>query len=191
MAHKFDGAARGKLENETRRRLLAPEDTLARLGFGAGRTLADIGCGTGLFTIPAAKMAALGGNVYAVDLSEEMLADVSARAWHEDLGNIIPVRSEEYDLKLRDEAADLVLLCTVLHEVGDKPRFLSQAARVCRRGGTVAVIEFQETGGDFGPPLRFRLPGGQVEMLLGEAGLADVTRMEISEAFYSVTAKKR
>ena len=49
MAHKFDITSRKKLNSEERRKLLAPRETLIRLGYKKGDTMADIGCGTGLF----------------------------------------------------------------------------------------------------------------------------------------------
>lgn len=190
MAHKFDITARKKLNSEERRKLLAPHKTLTRLGFKKGDTMADIGCGTGLFTFPAAEISLPGNKIYAIDISQEMLNEVNSQAEKENLHNIVPVKSEEYDSGLKDETADFVLLCTVLHEVDDKHRLLSEAARICRRGGTVAVIEFNETNTDFGPPISHRLSRANVEELLKDADLTVTQDIDISETFYAVAAKK-
>ena len=191
MAHKFDVTARKKLNSVERRKLLAPHETLTRLGFKKDDTMADIGCGTGLFTFPAAEISSPDSKIYAIDISQDMLDEVISRAEKENLHNIVPVKSEEYDLRLSDEVADFVLLCTVLHEVDDKPRLLAEAARICRSGGTVAVIEFNETSSNFGPPMGHRVSRTQVDELLKNTGLSCVQDMDISEAFYAVTAKKQ
>ena len=191
MAHKFDVTARKKLNSEERRKLLAPHETLTRLGFKKDDTMADIGCGTGLFTFPAAAFSSQDAKIYAIDISQEMLDEVNSQAEKENLHNIVPVKSEEYDLRLSDEAADFVLLCTVLHEVDDRPRLLSEAARICHKGGTVAVIEFNETKTEFGPPISHRLSRVNVEEMLKAAGLTVTQDIDISEAFYSVAAKKQ
>ena len=66
---------------------------------------------------------------------------------------------------LMEKIADFVLLCTVLHEVDDKPRLMLETARICRSGGTIAVIEFNETNLSFGPPMNHRLSRKYVEEL--------------------------
>ncbi len=191
MAHKFDVTARKKLNSEERRKLLTPRETLIRLGYKKVDTMADIGCGTGLFTLPAAELSVKGTKIYAIDISKEMLNEVISQAEKENLQNIIPVKSEEYDFRLDDEIADFVLLCTVLHEVDDKLRLLAEAARICHSGGTIAVIEFNETNTNFGPPMSHRLSRTNVEELFNTTRLTGIQNMDISGAFYAVTAKKQ
>jgi len=188
VAHKFDITNRKKLDSEERKRLLDPNETLTKLGYQKGDSMADIGCGTGLFTIPAAET---GGKVYAVDVSEEMLSDVKKHAETAGFNNITTVKSDEYDFKLIDEAVNFVLICTVLHEVEDRKRFLKEARRICQAEGKIAIIEFNETNTDFGPPLSHRLSKSQVTELLADAGFINTAVMDISKAFYAITAKKQ
>lgn len=190
MAHKFDGNNRSKLDNEERKKLLAPDQTLIRLGYKEGDAMADIGCGTGLFTMPAAGLGGEHAKIYAVDVSAEMLSEVKKRAEAGGFGNIITVKSEEYDFGLKDDSVDFALVCAVLHEIDDKHRFLLEAQRICKKDGTIAIIDFTEAQTGFGPPLSHRITRQQVEALLAEAGLRRVVSMDISEAFYAVTARK-
>jgi ubiquinone/menaquinone biosynthesis C-methylase UbiE len=190
VAHKFDATNKNKLDSEERIRLLAPYETLEKLGYKKGYALADIGCGTGLFTIPAAQICGEDAIIYGVDVSEEMLLEVEKRAVEAGFNNIQAVKSDEYDFKLNDEAVNFVLICIVLHEIDDKIRFLREAARVCKAGGIIAIIEFSETNTGFGPPLDHRLPRNLVLELLDGEGFTNVSEMAISEAFYGVTAKK-
>lgn len=190
MAHKFDMTARKKLNSEERKRLLSPYETLSIVGFKKGDTMADIGCGTGLFSIPAAKLISPGTKIYAIDISQEMLDEVSSAAETEHIDNITTVKSDEYDFKLKDESADFILLCTVLHEVDDKQRLLMEANRVCLSGGTVAVIEFNETNTSFGPPLSHRLKKAEASDLLINTGFTIADEFDISEAFYAIKARK-
>ena len=187
MAHKFDITNRKKLDSEERKRLLAPYETLTKLGYKKGDSIADIGCGTGLFTIPAAET---GGKVYAIDVSEEMLSDVKKRAETARFNNITTVKSDEYDFKLVDNAVDFVLICTVLHEIDNKKCFLQEVSRICRKGGKIAVIDFNEMQTAYGPPLSHRITRKQVLELIADAGFFNASDMDISEAFYAVTALK-
>lgn len=190
MARKFDVHHRNKLDSEERKRLLAPEKTLMKLGFQKGKDFADIGCGIGLFTIPAAEICEDKATIYAIDISEEMLTEVKERADARSFHHIQTIKSDEYDFKLENEAVDFTLICTVLHEIDDKRRFLEEAKRISRNGGEVAVIEFNETQTDFGPPLSHRLSREQLIDLLIAAGFQKIDVTDISEAFYAVTACK-
>ena len=66
MEH-FGGILRDEQE---RRKWQNPENVLAEIGLKSGMTFADIGCGQGFFTIPAAKIVGESGKVYASDISE-------------------------------------------------------------------------------------------------------------------------
>lgn len=185
-SHIFDVHKRQKLNSEERRRQLMPVETLKRLGYHEGGTFADIGCGTGLFTFPASE---IGGSaqIYAVDVSEEMLGDVRSVAAKKSIVNIITVKSDAYDFKLSDGAADFILICAVLHEIDDKARFIKEAKRICKTGGKIAVIDFGETDTGFGPPMRMRIKSGETADLLTEAGFTGIVTLDISQAYYAVT----
>jgi precorrin-6B methylase 2 len=71
LTHKFDVSQKVKLDNPARRAILPPDETLGKLGLNAGEVMADIGCGIGYFTFPAAKMIGPGGRVYALDVAPE------------------------------------------------------------------------------------------------------------------------
>jgi ubiquinone/menaquinone biosynthesis C-methylase UbiE len=187
MSHIFDVRKKAKLNSDERRRLLTPYETLERLGYKEGRSFADIGSGTGVFTFPAAEIGGAQARIYAVDISPEMLDDIRAQIADKGTGNVIAVQSEDYDFKLEDAAADFILICTVLHEIGDKVRFIREAKRICKPGGKIAVIEFGETDTSFGPPLSHRLPRTQVRSVLTEAGLYDTEALDISSVFYAAT----
>lgn len=189
MAHRFDVNQKNKLASEERLRLLAPRETLGKLAFSPQTAVADIGCGIGVFTIPMAEQSG-GATVYAVDVSEDMLGEVKKRAEAAGLGNIVPVKSEEYEFGLADASVDYVLMCTVLHEVDDKMRFLKEAARICRKGGKLAVIEFNESQTAYGPPLSHRVTRRQIYEWLPEAGFRCAIGTDISEAFYAVVGWK-
>lgn len=187
MMHKFDPAHLARLDAPERKRLLAPEQTLAMLGFSAGQTLADLGCGTGLFSLEAAKTA---GKVYAVDIAPPMLETVRQRAAAAGLTNIVTAQADEYDFKIANACADLLIVCTVLHETGDKVRWLKEAARVCKEGGHIAVIEFMPSFAGMGPPPALRLMEEQTLAYLKEAGFSPVQRETLNDAFYVVKAAR-
>lgn len=190
MADKFEPHNRSKLESEERKRLLSPHSTLLRLGYQPNNSMADIGCGTGLFTFQAAEIGGQNAKIYAIDISDIMLSEVNKRAQLAGYNNIVSLKSDEYDFKLKDESVDFVLICTVLHEVDDKNRLLKEASRICRKGGVISVVEFSETKADSGPPLQHRMKREEVTRFLYESGFQSAADFDINGAFYAVKAFK-
>lgn len=188
-AHIFDVHHRKRLDSEERRNMLTPLDTLRRLDYKEGSVFADIGCGTGLFTFPAAELGGKTAKIYAVDISPDMLSDVRQKA--DDLGidTVLTLQSDAYDFKLDDHSADFILICTVLHEIDDQSRFLTEAKRISADGAKIAVIDFNEKQLGFGPPLSHRLSSDHVGELLRDAGFTAIEAINIGEAFYAVTGK--
>jgi ubiquinone/menaquinone biosynthesis C-methylase UbiE len=189
--HKFEVSHKKRLDSEERKRQFKPEETIKRLGYTEGRDFADIGCGVGLFTIPAAEIGGSSAKVYAVDISDEMLREVAGRASERGLGSVRTVQSDEYDFRLEDGAADFVLISAVLHEIDDKTRFIAEARRICRKSGKIAVVEYNDAEIGFGPPRELRLPSGQVAELLKAAGFTGIEETSVSEGVYAVTAVKQ
>lgn len=187
MPHIFDVHHRKKLNTEERQQQLTPSDTLKRLGYKEGDTFADIGCGTGLFTLPAAEIGTKTAQIYAVDVSPDMLGDVRQSAAALGYDNIETVQSDAYDFKLNDHSVDFILICAVLHEIQDKSRFLTEAKRISATGAKLAVIDFNEKEIGFGPPLNHRLSRIQVTDLLTHAGFTEINALDIGEAYYAVT----
>ncbi|MEL4106613.1 methyltransferase domain-containing protein [Oscillospiraceae bacterium WX1] len=187
MTQPFDPVNMKKLDNEARIRLLAPRQTLIKLGYKQGDSLADIGCGTGVFTLPAADIGGSSAVIYAIDISEAMLHEVARRALESGLRNIMAIPTNGVELALDDQSVDFVLLCTVLHEVAEPEKILAEAFRICRPGGKIAVIDFNATDQGFGPPLHHRLPADRCCALLKSAGFSETEETAVSAAFYVVT----
>ncbi len=153
-------------------------------------TVADVGCGHGLFTIPLAK-ATWGGKVYALDTSEEMLEAVKKRAQEARLGNIVTLKSEEATLPLEPDSLEGALLAFVLHEASDRAAFLKAVQEKLARSAWCAVIEWSKKAkGDEGPPQKQRLTEEEVVKLAGEAGLHVTLRRELSTHHYMVVLNK-
>lgn len=189
MAHKFDVKNKKRLDNEKRRTVMPPFQTLERLGVKAGNTVADIGCGTGYFTIPAAQIAGVSSKIYAMDISMEMLEEVEKKALEAGLVNICGVKTEEYDLKADSRSVDFVILSNVFHEIEDKGKFIAEISRILKNGGTLAIVEWEKVSGEFGPPVEERLSYEEVADVLSKNGYTGIERHGIAVDFYGITAK--
>jgi ubiquinone/menaquinone biosynthesis C-methylase UbiE len=114
------GNEKGHLNTEKRKELLDPDKIFKIIGLENGITLADIGCGTGLFSVAASRIVGENSKIYAVDVSDDMLTEVKNKAKAERINNIVAVKSEPYDFKLPDQSVDIALMSTVLHGIEEE-----------------------------------------------------------------------
>lgn len=191
MTHKFDPKSKNKLDNEKRREILPPYEILQKLGLAPGMAVADIGCGIGYFSIPAAEITGSSSLVYAMDISEEMLEEVSRRAVAAGLTNLRNIQVEEYDLKLEDGGVDFAILSFVLHEVEDKEKYIAEIGRILKRGGKLAILEWEKKETESGPPASHRVSFEEAEKLLAESGFIQISKIDINSAHYGITAEKK
>ena len=176
MAHKIE-----KLENPARLAELSPENTLKRIGLVPGMVFADIGAGTGIFAIPAAKMTT--EKVFALEISEEMIQLLSQRKEAAGLDNL-DVRKVEEGLPLDDKSCDLILMATVFHELDDKDGMLQEIRRALRANGRLVIIEFHGYETPMGPPVPHRIAKEAVQEHAEANGFHLVESFALGDNFY-------
>ena len=104
------------------------------LGIAPGKSVADIGAGSGWFTVRAARRVGGGGLVYAVDINPEAIRYVGERARKEQLQNVKTILSQADNPLLAASSVDAVLLLKTYHEVA-RPVVLLQNLRAALRPG--------------------------------------------------------
>ena len=92
------------------------------LGIKEGSSVADIGAGSGWFTVRAARRVGNNGAVYAVEINSEYLKHIEDRAKRENLPNIRTILGKEDDPLLSANSVDAVLLLKTYHEVAQPVR---------------------------------------------------------------------
>ena len=120
------------------------------LDMAPGRVVADIGAGSGWFTMLAAKRVTETGNVYAVDINPESIRYINQRAQKEDLYNIKTVLSTPDDPLLPAEKIDSVLLLKTYHEVEKPVTLLRNLRHSLRTGAKVGIIDRNGNGENHG-----------------------------------------
>jgi SAM-dependent methyltransferase len=123
---------------------------MAILGITQGKAVADIGAGSGWFTVRAAKRVTAGGVVYAVDINPEAVRYISQRAKKEQLLNVKPILSKPDDPLLPGHSIDAVLLLKTYHEVAQPVVLLRNLRGALRPGAKVGVIDRNGNGEDHG-----------------------------------------
>lgn len=141
----------GLLEAPDRYEWQRPDLIMDALGIAEASTVADLGAGSGWFTVQIARRVGPNGLVYAQDVQQLMLVAISRRVQREGLRNVRPVLGTESDPRLPPGTADAVLIADVYHEIDDRVTFLANAAKALKPQGRMGVIDFRLDGGGPGP----------------------------------------
>jgi ubiquinone/menaquinone biosynthesis C-methylase UbiE len=127
---------------EGRARAVATADQVVTLDLKAEDEVADIGAGSGYFTMRLAKSIGPSGKVYAVDIDRKLLDYVEARAEREKLDNIQTVLCVEDDPRLGSASVDMIFICDTLHHIQNRPRYYKLLLRALRPGGASSSWTF-------------------------------------------------
>ena len=122
------------------------------LAISPGKNVADIGAGSGWFTVRAARRVTESGKVYAVDINPEAIRHIQERAQKEDLRNVQAVLGKEDSPQLPDDSIDAVLLLKTYHEVAKPVELLRNLRTALRPGARVGIIDRNGNGENHGVP---------------------------------------
>ena len=117
------------------------DEVLAVLKLKPGDNVADIGAGTGAFSLPFAKTVAPSGRVYAVDIDPGLLDYIAQKAKKENVANIQTVKGEFSDPKLPNHDVDLAFFHDVLHHIQNRQAYLKALGTYIKPTGRIALIE--------------------------------------------------
>ena len=111
------------------------------LGITPGKNVADIGAGSGWFTVRAARRTGGVGQVYAVDINPEAIHYIDDRMQKEQLHNIKTILGKEDNPLLPANQIDAVLLLKTYHEIAKPVTLLRNLRTALRPGAKVGVID--------------------------------------------------
>ena len=171
-----------------------PRKTLRTLGLRKGMTFADLGCGYGTFSIPAAEIVGRKGTVYAIDIDQRMVNHVVQRSRRfmnvrALVGDITSSTSSVFD-GLAPHGVDLVLLANVLHGTKNKTSLLKSASRILSRNGRLVVLNWNVEKTPRGPPMKLRPTPQQTIRYFKRAGYNKPRVLQVPLYHYAVIADK-
>jgi len=123
-----------------------PEEVIRSLGLQAGGKVADLGSGSGYFTVRLASAVGSTGKVYAVDVDREMNDYVAQRAQEEGYNNIEVILAEYDDPLLPESGVDLIFTCNTYHHLEDRVQYFANVREHLRPNGRVAIVDFNGEG---------------------------------------------
>ena len=152
MQHKFDDPARfaKSFDDPARDTWQMPARVIDALALKPGMKVADVGAGTGYFSMRLARVPV---SVFAVDVEPAMIDYLKKRAAGEKLSNVTPVLASATSPNL-PEPVDVVLVVDTYHHLPNRPAYFRELRKSLTPGGRVAIIDFRKSAPD-GPPALF------------------------------------
>ena len=152
--------------------------------------VADIGAGEGRVAIPMAKFLH-DGKVLAFDIDQDKLATLREAVRTANLSNVeTTLVSEGRRLPIESESVDGVMLSVVLHHADDPTFILSEARRILKRNGWLAVVEIHKREDVEGHPLEERLGETDANVMLSDQEFRPRGRHDIDGRYYLLVAKR-
>jgi len=150
-----------------------PDQVIAALGLKRGQSVADLGAGTGYFTVRLAKSAAA-PKVFAADIEPSMVDHLRRRAAGEGLKNVVAVQATAESANL-PQPVDWILIVDTYHHIANRPAYFARLAASLKPNGRIAIIDWRH-GGPMGPPEDFRFTPEQLDGEMKQAGFTAVAR---------------
>lgn len=182
--HRFPAEEKKRLNDENRRRVQPAEGIIERMALSPHEVVADLGSGTGYLAIPLAYRVR---KVFALDVQEEMLADLRAHTPEEVKDRIVTVPGELPRLQFDNGSLDRAILMNVIHEVKDRAILVAELRRALRPGGRLTIVDFPKKETSFGPPLHERI--NAEEMLALFSSFREIERWDLPE-FYQLELER-
>lgn len=158
-----------------------PEDNIKTLGIYEGMIIADLGAGTGAYTIPLAEKVGETGRVYAVEVQKDFLTNIKNEATARGLKNIELLWGDIERLggtKIKDEGVDVVVISNVLFQAEDKEGLLRETKRILKTGGKLLLVDWSDSFNNLGPSPAMVITKEQARTLCEAEGF--VLKSEIS-----------
>ncbi len=169
MQHRFDDPERfaKSFDDPARDAWQMPERVIEALGLRADGTVADIGAGTGYFTMRLAK-AVPQGTVYAVDVEASMLEFIQKRAHGEHAMNVVTVQAASDSPNL-PKPVDVVLIVNTYHHLPGRVAYFGSLKGSLNASGRIAIVDYHKDAPS-GPPPEFRFEAAQIIAEMQQAG---------------------
>lgn len=128
------------MESRLRYRFFGPMQILQGSDIQAGQTVLEIGCGTGFFTLPAARLLGDQGSLVAMDVLPMSVEAVTKKVQAAGLQNVQVVQGYALNTQLALESVDAILIFGVIPApMLPMDQLLSEMHRILKPAGTMSV----------------------------------------------------
>ncbi len=127
--------------------ILHPTELVKKLPIWEGMTIADLGCGSGIFTIELAKALNGSGKIVAFDIQEKSLSFLNERANYNNVGHLIETKLSDLDSKNfasgLTNTFDMVTVINLLFQIENKQKIIADSKKILKPGGFLVIVDWE------------------------------------------------
>ncbi len=170
-----------------------PVKNIDQCGIRAGWDIADVGAGSGFYTIAAARALMSSGRVYAIDVDKALLSKLKNNATREGLYNVEVIWGDvekPNGTKLRDFSVDLALICNLLFQTENKSTVINEVKRILKPNGRVLLVDWMDSFGGIGPTPKMVIKKKTAQEMFEKAGFHQEKEISAGSHHYGFIFKK-
>ncbi|MCR4334236.1 MAG: class I SAM-dependent methyltransferase [Patescibacteria group bacterium] len=167
-----------------------PEKNVTQFKIGHGMQVADLGAGSGFYTIESARKVGGAGKVYAIEVQKDLLEKLKTNAVHEHLFNVEVILGDVENIggtRLRDGSIDKAIASNILFQVEHKDNFCLEIKRILKPGGKVLIVDWSDKS-PLGP--KTLVPEAITKSLFEKAGFDFDSSISAGEHHYGLIFNK-
>lgn len=167
-------------------------EILNAIGVYPGMVVADVGAGTGLYTMLFARIVGSHGQVYAVDISESFVSDIERRAAEYRVDNIQAIVNDQKSTHLPADSIDLIFICDTYHHFEHPQPMLASISDALKEDGELVLIDFRRLQGISSSWVMSHVRASQEEVIeeLRKAGFELVESLDLLHENYFLRFRK-
>lgn len=170
-----------------------PKKNIEQCGITSGMIIADLGAGSGFYSIEAAKALNASGRVYAVDVQKDLLARLKQHTQKQGLQNVEVIWGDVEKIggtHIKDNSIDLVLICNLMFQLADKKSAIAEIKRILSSGGRVLVVDWSDSFGGIGPAKGHVFSKADAESFFEAQGFSKDRDIQAGSHHYGILYKK-
>ena len=170
-----------------------PAKNIEQLGIQEGSSVADLGAGSGFYSIAAAQAVGPSGRVYAVDVQQDLLGRLKNMAHTSKIHNLEVVHGDIETLngtRLREQSVEVVIVANVMFQLDHKDGLVDEVSRILKPGGRVLVVDWTDSFGGLGPQADMVFGQEDAKALFEKKGMSFVTGILAGDHHYGLIFRK-
>ncbi|MBX4187881.1 MAG: class I SAM-dependent methyltransferase [Candidatus Doudnabacteria bacterium] len=178
----------------THKKFLNPKTVLFQAGLKSGEVVADLGTGSGFYSLAAAEIVGGNGQVHAADVKDSALDHLAAearlkgmkviRTYHCDLDE------EELACKVPEGECDMVVMANIMHEVESRKNLIKHGYGMLKTGGRLLIVDWNGQPGPIGPQSEKRISEGETRKLLESSSFKFIKNIETDEYHFGMVFER-
>jgi len=171
-----------------------PDKNIDQFHVDPGMSVADLGSGSGFYTIALAKKVGSAGRVYSIDVQKELLSKIQNEARNQGVHNIKLIWGDLNAKKgsnLLDSFVDRVVVANLLFQVEDKDEVIEEAYRILKPKGKLLFVDWRDSFGGLGPQPKDIVKPDVARVLFEENGFEFEKEIMAGDHHYGFVFKKK